>query len=93
MTAPGARPLGSNVEPEADHIIVTSYAVHAGTATPAGPPTPAEPVIILEVAGVDPLTLKPASAGLIIPEALAIAIRDATNVSLAQLEHLRRRPR
>jgi hypothetical protein len=80
-----AIPLGSEFEVGGQTMLPHRYAVHSAMLLNEGGAS--EPMILVDLDGLT--DAGQASLRLLIPEALAIAIRDGVNVSLAQLEHLR----
>ncbi|MEP6477833.1 MAG: hypothetical protein ABJB03_00450 [Rhodoglobus sp.] len=87
MTAE-AIPPGAEFEVGGKTMLPHRYAVHSAMLQQEG--VAGEPMILVDLDG--PTDTGEASLRLLIPEALAVAIRDAVNVSLAQLEQLRRGP-
>ena len=81
-------PLGSEFEVGGKTMLPHRYAVHS--AMLLNDADVSEPMILVDLDGLT--DAGEASLRLLIPEALAVAIRDAVNVSLAQLEQLRRGP-
>lgn len=81
-----AIPLGTEFEVGDRTMLPTRYAVHSAMMQQEG--VPAAPMILVDLDGLT--DAGNASLRLLIPEPLAIAIRDAVNVSLKQLENVRR---
>ena len=81
-------PLGSELEVGGNTMLPNEYAVHSVMLL--NDEHVAEPMILVDLDGLT--ATGRASVRLLVPEALAAAIRDGVNVSLAQLEQLRRGP-
>lgn len=85
MTA-HALPLGSEFEVGGKTMLPTRYAVHSAMLQQEN--TPAEPMVLIDLDGIT--DAGNATLRLLVPEALAAAIRDAVTVSLEQLANVRR---
>lgn len=86
--SPVALELGADLAVGDAAMLVHTYAVHAAMLEQAGPNLPRNPTIMIDLEGF--VDAGSPTQRLLIPEPLAIAIRDGVNVSLGQLENVRK---